>query len=423
MDNFFLKKLLTLLTGTGLAQIVSLFFVYILTFFYSPLDYKSYGVFVGIITIIGGIVTLKYELAIPLEKDDQDASSLVYLTFLTTSIITFLISIIALPISFLFFKEYIIYVIIGVPTIFATGLYNIFFHWALRENAFKDIAITRVSQASVGGIVHSTLGLLGLVKYGLPIGNFFNFSSGLLRLLKIFNFDSRRPNWVLSKKNFFKHKKYLTYSTLESFFLTSSQHVPTIIIGILYGTKAGLFMLCSRVIAAPVGLIGENLKSLYLAEIATYERHSEIRELTNSIVNKTVIFGNIPIVILSVSGFFFADIFFPDRWGGVGHFMLLVSPWMNMSLLSRSFSVYYNYTSEQEINFYLTITVFICGLSVLLLTNKFKPEYAIEAFCIINFIIYLIYYLYSAWKLKVSCKTPYIIILTQVLSLLLVFNA
>ena len=419
MDKGFAKNLLTLITGTGLAQIISLLFVYLLTFFYTPLDYKDYAVFVGIVTIIGGVITLKYELVIPIVEKQEDAVNLVYLGFIITLVLSTLGFLTALLISLIFFDSLIIYVIIGSATVFFVGLYNILFHWALRKNDFKEISISRISQSTAGGLVHIVLGFIGFTKYGLPIGNFFNFNSGFFRLLRVFKVEKPIFNWSVAKDNLFKHKKYPLFSTLESIFLNGSQHVPIILIGFFYGSKAGIFVLCSRIMAAPVGLIGHNLQSLYLSEIGNCNNEDEIKKLTYIIINKTVIFGSIPILIISILGYFFADIFFPENWSGIGRFMIFISPWMNLSLVSKSFSIYYNYNNKQEINFYFNTILFASGVTSLILGNFYSFNLAIEFFCIVNFCIYLAYYVFSANRVGLFVNKVYLVILVQLILLLI----
>lgn len=415
MKSVFAKKLITLLTGTGLAQIISLLFVYLLTFFYSPIDYKNYSIFVGIVTILGGIITLKYELAIPLVKKNEDAVSLVHLSILITTTLSIIIFITSYSISLLFLSDYLYYILIGAATIFFVGLYNILLHWALREEAFTEIAVSRVSQATIGGLAHTLLGFLGYTKYGLPIGNFFNFNAGFFRLLKVFRKQDIKPNWKLSKSNFYIFKKYPLFSTLESLFLNASQHAPIILMGIFYGAQAGIFMLCTRIMAAPVGLIGENLKSLYLSEIGKIENNNtEVKALTENIINKTVLFGSIPILLISIFGYFFADIFFPSSWKGIGAFMLIIAPWMNLSVVSKSFSVYYNYTNKQEINFYFNAILFLSGVVTLVVGHHYNLSRSIEYFCIVNFLIYFVYYVISSIRLGIFIKKIYFITLIQV---------
>ena len=84
----FSRNVLTLMTGTTIAQAIPIAISPILTRLYTPEDFGVVGLFGAISGIFGAIATGKYELAIMLPKKDEDAINIFALGFILTSLIS-----------------------------------------------------------------------------------------------------------------------------------------------------------------------------------------------------------------------------------------------------------------------------------------------------------------------------------------------
>ena len=69
----FTRNVLTLMTGTTIAQAIPIAISPILTRLYTPKDFGVLALFVAITSIFGSIANGRYELAIMLPKKDEDA--------------------------------------------------------------------------------------------------------------------------------------------------------------------------------------------------------------------------------------------------------------------------------------------------------------------------------------------------------------
>ena len=65
------RNVITLMTGTGLAQAIPIAISPILTRLYSPEDFGTFGLYMAIVTIASVLVTGRYELAILLPKNAE----------------------------------------------------------------------------------------------------------------------------------------------------------------------------------------------------------------------------------------------------------------------------------------------------------------------------------------------------------------
>ena len=88
----FSRNVLTLMTGTTIAQAIPIAISPILTRIYTPEDFGVFALFLAIISILGVVISARYEFAIILPRKDEDALHLVVLSLL----IAFLLSMICL---------------------------------------------------------------------------------------------------------------------------------------------------------------------------------------------------------------------------------------------------------------------------------------------------------------------------------------
>ncbi|MBF4218060.1 lipopolysaccharide biosynthesis protein, partial [Vibrio anguillarum] len=96
MNKSFSKNVLTLMTGTGIAQAIPIAIIPILTRMFSPEDFGLLALYAACVSILGVVATGRYEIAIMLPKDDEDARLLLQLSMLVALFFSLLISI---PIS------------------------------------------------------------------------------------------------------------------------------------------------------------------------------------------------------------------------------------------------------------------------------------------------------------------------------------
>ena len=125
----FSQNVLTLMTGSTLSQAIPIAVSPILTRLYKPEDFGLYAIFVAIITIIGTIVSGRYELAIILPKKDEDAINIFGLGILITIFITVLTAILVFvfndSIVYLLNNQEMKYWVYLVPvSVFLAGCHN-----------------------------------------------------------------------------------------------------------------------------------------------------------------------------------------------------------------------------------------------------------------------------------------------------------
>lgn len=75
------------MTGTGIAQGIAFLAAPVLSRYYEPEDFTVFALFSATAAILSVVATARYELAIPLPKEDKDAKSLLRLSLLISLIV------------------------------------------------------------------------------------------------------------------------------------------------------------------------------------------------------------------------------------------------------------------------------------------------------------------------------------------------
>ncbi|MDN5512754.1 MAG: translocase, partial [Acinetobacter sp.] len=90
----FLKAVSILVGGTVFAQGIAVISLPILTRIYSPKDFSLFAVYASLLMILSVASCLRFEIAIPIPKEDSEATDLILLALISNFFISILIGLI-----------------------------------------------------------------------------------------------------------------------------------------------------------------------------------------------------------------------------------------------------------------------------------------------------------------------------------------
>lgn len=172
----FSKSLITLLTGTTLAQGITLLISPILSRLFTPHDFGVFGTFLSIVSAIALIASLRYEIAIVLPKKEDVAINLLALAALLTLIISTLSFIGVLLFKYFypgyeFLDQDLKFLLYFIPVlILFIGFYQILNNYANRLKKYRSIVNYRVSNSLVSSSVNIAMGGMKFGSIGLLVG-------------------------------------------------------------------------------------------------------------------------------------------------------------------------------------------------------------------------------------------------------------
>ena len=173
--NQFLFHVLTLASGTVIAQAIPIIISPILTRIYSPEQFGTFALYMSIAGSIAIISALRYEMSIMLPEKDGDAVNVLSLSLIIVLLIS-LLTLIGICIIGFFSSDFFgdsssmkIWLYIIPLFIIMQGITQIINNWFVRRKDYKLIAIGKVIFSLLTNLFLIILGYIGLTNNGIFI--------------------------------------------------------------------------------------------------------------------------------------------------------------------------------------------------------------------------------------------------------------
>ncbi|MFE5428661.1 oligosaccharide flippase family protein [Peribacillus simplex] len=336
IKNEFINKILLLLTGNSIAQLILFASSPILTRIYKPEDFGVFSTYTSLLAILMSFSSLCLEKAIPLEKNHKNTFHLIYISMFTIAVVCMLNLILSLFNLSLFhlygIKTTIMNDLLLSSGLFFAGIYQVLIHWLVKEDKFKGIFHSKllqsisnvISQFSLTSINHLSPGM-GLTA-GDIIGRGITFAYIWRFFLKQMHWPKvnyRRIGYLFKKYEDFA--KYSTWSTLLS---SLSMQIIFLLLMRLYGPEVtGHFSMASKTVGMPITLVGASISAVFYAEVVKSITNDpgRVLKLYRSILTKLAMIGIPSLILLAwiAPGLF--SFVFGEEWRVSGEYVTLMS--------------------------------------------------------------------------------------------------
>ncbi len=359
----YILQILTLMSGTIIAQVLMLAIIPVLTRLYTPEEFGIYSLFLSIVFILGVVASWKYELAIMLPKRDRDAQALVFLSLIITISMVLATTMILLIFHTALIEHFpelssIIWLIpVGV---LLTGLFQIFTAYSSRHQFYKKIASVKVTNAftiaSVQTMFRYLLNWNGLIS-GKIIADTVSVSLFVSyhikkQTLQLKNFSKRRIYY-----NAKKYDNFPKYQSFTTFLNAISQNIPVLMLTALFSpAAAGLYALTVRVLQAPVSLIGGSTREVYYQRASKMYANGEniFRLYMKTTLGLVKIFF-IPFVVVLFFGETIFGWIFGQEWIESGHIAQILIVWFLFLFINTPSVITYSILGIQKFQLVLEI--------------------------------------------------------------------
>lgn len=278
------RHIVTLMTGTALAQAIPVAISPILARIYAPSEMGLLALFLALAAIPAAIASGRYELAILLAVDDDEAANVAALSLLiAVCAALLLLSLVALvggPIARLIGNEEIRPWLYLVPlSVLFSSLFTVLNYLNSRAKRFRDIAHANVWKSVALGVLQLVGGALKAESAGLIVGQVASLLAGNGRLYR--NTLSWRA-WRLSVSRkrlrevatrYARFPKFITGSTLANAF---ANNFGSVLISAFYSAATlGFYSMGQRTLGAPLQLIGNAVGQVYFQRVSEAKRKGE----------------------------------------------------------------------------------------------------------------------------------------------------
>jgi O-antigen/teichoic acid export membrane protein len=331
------RAVVLLASGTVASQAIVVLASPLLTRLYTPEDFGILAVFSALLGVLGLVVCLRYEVAIPLAEDETTAVNLVALNVVTALLVSAVVGLVVWrwgdAISAWTNAEALRRWIWLLPLgLFTFGCYTTLRHWAVRRQAFGHIVRTRLSQAI--GQVAAQVGLGWLIPgpVGLLVGQVVGHSAGITSLGSSFYRNERQRLGALSVNGMIRAAaRFWRLPTLATgaSLLSAARMLPSLFFAVIYGAQvAGWFLLAQRVVAMPMRLLGVSVGQVYLSEAPRLYRadHARMYALFMSTTGRLFAVGILSMGIVALVGPELFAMVFGDEWTETGRYARFLAP-------------------------------------------------------------------------------------------------
>lgn len=398
--------MVTLMTGTAMAQALPIAASPILTRLYTPADFGVLALFMAVTSVFGTIACGRYELAIQLADDEVEAINLAALSLLIAVALSVILLLLVLisrhPLARLLGNEAIAPWLFLVPvSVFLSGLTMVLTYLNSRGKRFKDIATAGVMKSVVMVALQAAGGFFKLGHAGLVVGQITSMLASNARLFRnATQGHSLRDvvTWSRMGKAARRHIEQPKLTLFGGMANVLSLNAASVLISHLYTPVAlGHYALVQRVLAVPATLIGTSVGQVF------FQRASESKRkigTARSVFLKTSI-GLLLVALPIYSLVYFAAepvfvLVFGEPWRLAGRFAETMSPLFAARFIVSPVSTINQVYKDNMAGMLSQFAFLLASVGAIIFSSwlDFEVEAMLQAYVIVMVVMYSGYYLY-----------------------------
>lgn len=341
----FVRHVLTLMSGTAVAQILPILVMAVIGHYFTDVQL---GVFAAVLAVVNFLVPIaagRYDVAIVLPTNDDDARQLVRLaTIINTAVClaaTVLLFFLAGPISRIFrYPDAVgwIYGAAGIAWLYAEVI--LLSYWLTRKKNYKLIASNKIHQSVSTSAIQAGAGVLSLGVSGLVVATLVGQAAALVNLVRKAGRDIwARPTTGCSMRELAaEYKKMPLLNGPNALADSVRLNGITFMITSLFSNAAtGQFSMAWRVLQMPLALINGALSQVFFQRLTQVDRGDMVRTVKKAIVRSAAI-GVVPFALLYVLCPpllpIFLDVHDHAKWQIAGQIGAVLVPWLYLNLIT-----------------------------------------------------------------------------------------
>jgi len=402
-ESTFFQNMVTLMSGTVVAQALPMIFAPIMTRLFSPADYGVLGVYMALTGMLNVLVTSQYNHAIMLPSEDEDSTNILGLCLAIS------IGLGVIATAAVVFNNHV-YRLVSVShanwlyivplTVFLGGWYTALSFWTNRQNKYRRLAISRVGQAVATIAIQLTVGILYKGPWGLLLG----LVGGQIAVTVLMTVQV----WVEDRKSILgnlsaagmramarKHRSFAYYVLPADFIMVFNSQIPTFL---LYRfsvvAEVGSYNFSQRILGLPSTLIASSITDVFRQRaISDYNQLGNCREIFVKTFKALSLLGLVPLVVILVGAPTLFEWVFGARWRDAGVYAQLLSVMFFLRFVVSPLAYVYYIAGKQRED--MALHVLLAAGTVLSLCLGYflfgTAKWMIFLFSLNYSIIYLIY--------------------------------
>ena len=339
--NDFVKSVTVLMTGTVIAQVFSFLISPILTRIYSPDEMGDLNIYMRIVSFLAALATARYELSLPLPKQDSHAYLLYRLSLRIALYMlggTAFLSLLYFTFASFNWFNLLFALLTLVSTVFVV-ISNLGTNWSIRTKKFKKISFSRIVNAGSSNVLKWVFGLLGFGSLGLLSATFLGYLFSAIPFLKdwsLLNKTNRNLRSSSKTKALVVQYRDFPRVNLPHVLVDLGKDLALAFFIVFYFSKDvfGWYSLSYTILQLPIAIIGVSIGQVFFNRCAelVHQKQSTLGILKKTLVSLFLI-SILPFGVLFFFGEDLFRIFFGANWSNSGIYSEIMTSWFLMNFL------------------------------------------------------------------------------------------
>ncbi len=422
--NQFFGHILSLLTGTTIAQSITILFSPILTRIFTPDDFGQFYVFLVLASFYTITKTASLDKAIIISNSNREASNIFISNLILIILFDLTLTLLYPIINFTLYKllninltyNYFLYFILYSSLLSIIKLLQSFCN---HQHKFKSIAVSNIIRAVIITAMQIIFGYFGFGFKGLIYGGAIGLVSAISFLLITNKNDLNPIMAVMSPKKFKsifrKNKPFFIYETPTTLINEISVQIPLLAFKAFFGQAfAGLYALPQKVLAQPTQILGKSVAEVFFRKAADMEKIKiDQRSIAYNTFKTLFLIGLLPFSLVLLFGELIFGVVFGVEWTQSGIIASALSPWMLFVFAGSPISSIFITKGKLKLSFRLNVVILIFRVLFLSAGIFIFNNFIIAAslFGIVSFVYWFFITIYSLHLCGVKAKVSLAFIL------------
>ena len=341
----FIKNILKLITGTAIAQLLTIAFSPIVQRLFTQEEWGFFALVSSIYGVVALVACGRYEVALLVPKRTVEAINLLGLSLLVNLGFAFLFYLVLFLISLAGYGERLgVWYYLLPVFVLIVGFSQSLVAWNNRRKRYREIATFRVSQSLFNNVFTIATSLAKVPFNGVLAAYFGSGIISLLVAIYQIKADFRLIlNGISWKRMVFVGKKYVRFPLINTFqaLLDALQLNGLIyIISFLFGDYyVGVFSLAIRILFLPMGFIGGAIAQVFYQEANSlvHQKKPLFPHVKRTIKMSCLVISPV-FVVLVVGGPLLFSFVYGKEWVGSGVYARYLAAWVCIDFVRASLS-------------------------------------------------------------------------------------
>lgn len=413
-ESGYLKNILTLLSGSILAQLIPILTAPILSRVYTPEDFGVLSLFLATVSILLLISTMRLEMAIMQVSRKKELTSVIMLI----SVFIFFFFIVNTVCLIIFNKD--ISLLLGnsnlaiwlylVPLAVLLGaVYQVFYYIFVRKSKFYTVSKNKVLMSSSNAFFQISLGLSVAGPAGLIVGNLASQFTALYSMIKagsanVFVFYTLKNRKSLSttlSNTLNKYANFPKYDLPASLLSSLTLHLPLFALGLSFGVAvAGIYAFTFKILMMPINVVSKSVLDAFKFEaVKELRNHGTCRRVFILTFKKLSLISVLPFVTLGVFGEHLFEIVFGEQWADAGITAQILAPALMMKFIVSPLSYVFYLYNKQKMDMFGQLFLLLLTVGALLLGHFYSDYHLTIILLSTTFSIVYLFYFFLCFRI------------------------